>query len=148
DSSIDGSRKINIDIKNGSIEDVLASCFKDEPVAYTISGNAIVIRQRKNSRHLEVAAIQRTMNGTVRDEEGNVLAGVSVSVKGTAEGTTTNLEGIFQIEVDAGDMLVLSYLGFTTQEVTVDNRKSINIIMVEQVSDLDEIMVVGYGTST
>lgn len=146
DSSIDGSKKIDIRIKNGSIEEVLTSCFKDEAISYTISGNAIVIRERSNVLPVEAIAVQRTLNGTVTDAEGNVLAGVSVYVKGTAEGTTTNSAGIFQIEVDAGDVLVLSYLGFTTQELVVDNRQSIDVVMEGVVSDLDEVMVVGYGT--
>src|SRR5690606_23065021 len=146
DSSIDGSKKIDIRIKNGSIEEVLTSCFKGEAISYTISGNAIVIRERSNVLPVEAIAVQRTLNGTVTDAEGNVLAGVSVYVKGTAEGTTTNSAGIFQIEVDAGDVLVLSYLGFTTQELVVDNRQSIDVVMEGVVSDLDEVMVVGYGT--
>lgn len=148
DSSIDGSKKIDIRIKNGSIEEVLTSCFQDESVSYTISGNAIVIRERLNVLPAEAIAVQRILNGTVMDAEGNALAGVSVSVKGTVEGTTTNSDGIFQIEVNAGDVLVFSYVGFTTQEVIVGNRQSIDVILVEQVSDLDEVMVVGYGTST
>src|SRR5690606_10800637 len=102
-------------VKNGSIQDVLASCFKDEAISYTISGNAIVIRQREETQQ------QRTITGQVSDENGNPLEGVTVRVNETNVATTTDANGNYELRVPPGGemRLVYSILGFETAELAV-----------------------------
>ncbi|MEM9673183.1 MAG: TonB-dependent receptor plug domain-containing protein, partial [Bacteroidota bacterium] len=88
-----------------------------------------------------------TVSGTVtspNDNEG--LPGVNVLVKGTTQGTVTDIEGKYSINAEENDILVFSSIGFVSQEVPVDGRSTINITMTEDVQALEEIVVIGYGT--
>ena len=90
---------------------------------------------------------QEKINGTVIEQEtGEPLPGVTVLISGTKKGTTTDFEGRFQLTVDLGAKLELSYLGFETQEIIVGEQKEVSITMKSSQDDLDEIVVVGYGT--
>jgi Ca-activated chloride channel family protein len=87
------------------------------------------------------------ITGKVTDEVGNGLPGATVLIKGTSKGTVTSMDGNFSIEVpNTSSVLVICYVGYTTQEVVVNNNKVINITMAADVQALDEVVVVGYGT--
>lgn len=96
---------------------------------------------------LSVTAIaqQMTVRGTVQDSGGNPLIGASVLVKGSQNGTATNVDGQFSIKANKGDILVASYVGYKTGEATV-NGNTVNIILKENTEVLDEVVVLGYGT--
>ncbi|WP_420322205.1 SusC/RagA family TonB-linked outer membrane protein [Flagellimonas sp.] len=86
------------------------------------------------------------INGTVTDEFGEPLPGTNIVEKGTTNGTQTDFDGNFSINViDESAVLVVSYLGFTTQEVTINDRTTINVILKESTAGLDEVVVIGYG---
>src|SRR5690606_22620944 len=88
----------------------------------------------------------RTISGTVSDNMGP-LPGVNVLVKGTTVGVVSDFDGNFTLDgVSEDDLLVLSYLGFVTQEIPVGQRQHIQVVMVEDTQALDEVIVVGYGT--
>lgn len=89
---------------------------------------------------------QNLVKGTVADGTGEPLPGVSVVVKGTKDGTVTDLDGKFTVKSSSKDVLVFSYVGMLPQEVKVAGRTLINVTMKEDVSSLEEIVVVGYGT--
>ncbi|MDR0573874.1 MAG: TonB-dependent receptor [Tannerella sp.] len=91
------------------------------------------------------AFAQQTLKGTVTTVDKQPLTGVSVSVKGSATGTISDIDGNFSLNVKPEDVLVIRYLGFTTQELTVGNQSSVEIVMEENVALLDEVVVVGYG---
>lgn len=86
------------------------------------------------------------MNGTVLDADSTPLAGASIVVKGTTKGTSSDFDGNFTINVNVGDVLEIGYLGFTTQEIRVADQTNLKIVLLEDASQLDEIVVVGYGT--
>lgn len=87
-----------------------------------------------------------TVRGTVTDQSGEPLPGVSIMVKGTTTGTLTNIDGQYTIHVSDGNaILVMSYIGFKTQEHKVGTQTNINVILEEMSSELDEVVVVGYG---
>lgn len=95
--------------------------------------------------------IDRLLTGTVKDESGEQLPGVSVTVKGTSKGTTTDANGQFQLSVPDGNsmILVFSYVGFQSQEINVGNNQAqtaFNITLLTDTRSLDEVVVVGYGT--
>ena len=86
------------------------------------------------------------VSGTVIDKEKNTLVGVNIMVKGSSEGTITDIDGHFYIEVpDKSSILVITYVGFKTQEIPVGNNINFNITLLEDVEALDEVVVVGYG---
>ena len=92
------------------------------------------------------AYAQKTVSGQVVDQSGEPLIGVSIQVKGSTVGTITDFDGNFTLpDVKAADVLVFSYVGFASQEVTVGNQSTINITLSEDTERLEEVVVVGYG---
>lgn len=92
---------------------------------------------------------EKTITGTVKDAEGIALIGATVLAKGTSTGTTTDAEGRFSLRIpDDATVLIVSYIGYTSLEEEINNRSEINIILAESAADLDEIIVVGFGTQT
>ncbi|WP_405380777.1 SusC/RagA family TonB-linked outer membrane protein [Maribacter sp. LLG6340-A2] len=89
---------------------------------------------------------QDNITGVVTDEFGQPLPGSTVQVKGTATGTTSDFDGNYSIGASANDVLLFSYLGYSNQEVAVDGRSVINVSLKEDATQLDDVVVVGYGT--
>jgi len=89
----------------------------------------------------------KTITGTVTDaESGESLIGVNIIVKGTARGTITDFDGNFSLEADDTDVLLFSYTGYTDTEVLVGNQTMINLALAADIAQLDEVVVIGYGT--
>ena len=86
------------------------------------------------------------VKGQVRDQSGEPVIGASVVVKGTTNGTITDIDGIFHLDVEKNSRLVISFVGYETQETELKGRNSINIVLKEDLKVLDEVVVVGYGT--
>lgn len=86
------------------------------------------------------------LSGTVLDEGGMPIPGANVIVANTSKGAATDFDGKFKIEVKSGDVLNFSFIGYVSQSVTITNQKTLNINLVEDASQLDEVVVVGYGT--
>ncbi|MES2734483.1 MAG: carboxypeptidase-like regulatory domain-containing protein, partial [Bacteroidota bacterium] len=101
-----------------------------------------------NLKHdLTQAPLELTIQGKVTGEAGDVLPGVNVLLKGTTNGTATNSEGGYSITVPNGEgALVFSFIGYITQEVSINNQTNINISLLPDVKALSEVVVVGYGT--
>lgn len=96
---------------------------------------------------LIASAQQQTVTGTVvSDEDGSGLPGVTVLEKGTNNGTVTNVEGVYSIEVSGGATLVFNSIGFTSQEIPVAGRSVVDVVMITDVRALEEVVIVGYGT--
>jgi len=96
-----------------------------------------------------VTAQTYEINGTVTDISGAPLPGVTILVKGTAKGASTDFDGNFTINnVEQGEILVFSYIGFTTKEITVNNADNLSVVLTEDTQSLDEVVVIGYGTQT
>jgi TonB-linked SusC/RagA family outer membrane protein len=92
------------------------------------------------------AYAQKTVTGTIPDEGGEEIIGASVQVTGTTQGTVSDLSGHFSIDVPESAVLVISYIGYQTQEIPVANETNLLIRLKEEASFLDEVVVVGYGT--
>ena len=94
-----------------------------------------------------VPAVQQTkkITGTISDSQGPVI-GASVVVKGTSNGVATDFDGNFTLNVNQGQTLVISYIGYLTKEVKIDGRSHYDITLQEDNALLDEVVVVGYGT--
>ncbi|KOS08248.1 TonB-dependent receptor [Flavobacterium akiainvivens] len=92
------------------------------------------------------AFAQSTVSGVVSDDKGMTIPGVSVVVKGTDSATTTDVDGNYSISAPADATLVFSFIGFTTQEIAIKNRTSINLTLIEEAETLNEVVVIGYGS--
>ena len=100
-----------------------------------------------NDKLVRFKDFQQTVTGTVSDENGTPISGASVVVKGTANGVISDFDGNFSINADANSVLVFSYLGFLTTEVNVGDKSTISVVMQEDISRLDEVVIIGYGTA-
>jgi TonB-linked SusC/RagA family outer membrane protein len=91
---------------------------------------------------------QSSVSGTVTDDTGAPLPGASIVEKGTTNGTQTDFDGNYTITIDSGATLVISYIGYATQEIPVAGQNTINVTLQEDASQLDEVVLVGYGTQS
>lgn len=89
---------------------------------------------------------QTAITGTVLDAKGSPLPGVSILIKGTNTGTSTDFDGNYSLNAKQGDVLVFTYIGFVTQEIPVKEQRQINVVLQEDIAQLNEVVVVGYGT--
>ncbi|WP_452225092.1 SusC/RagA family TonB-linked outer membrane protein [Lacinutrix chionoecetis] len=90
---------------------------------------------------------QNSVTGNITEQSTSLpLPGVNVVVKGTSNGAATDFDGNYQIEVDNGDILEFSYVGYITQEITYTGQTTINVALVEDASQLDEVVIIGYGS--
>jgi TonB-dependent starch-binding outer membrane protein SusC len=97
---------------------------------------------------LAVNAQGREVAGTVKDAEGIPMPGVSIQIKGTTQGTLTNVDGVYNLKVpDENTILVFSFVGYTASEITVGSQTAIDVNMKEDIMQLDEVVVTGYGVS-
>lgn len=111
------------------------------PVARTVE----VLPERTARQPL--APLEYSISGTVTDQDGEPLIGVNIQVKGTGKGTSTDFEGQFTLaDIDENAILVVSYIGYQTQEIPVSGNANIQITMISDSQLLDEVVVVGYGT--
>lgn len=95
------------------------------------------------------AATPVQIRGTITDSNGQTLPGVSIVVKSSGKGAISDVEGKYSIEVNSDkEQLVFSYIGYATKEVIVNKQRSIDVIMTEQVKNIDEVVVIGYGKTT
>ena len=94
---------------------------------------------------LWICAQNITVKGTVKDNTGEPVIGASVVQKGTSNGIVTDIDGNFTLNVPSNSTIVVSFIGYKTQEVPVAGKKQINVIMKEDTEMLDEVVVVGYG---
>ncbi|UII23405.1 SusC/RagA family TonB-linked outer membrane protein [Fulvivirga ligni] len=86
------------------------------------------------------------ITGTVSSEDGERLPGVSVIIKGTTNGTTTDMDGAFQLKASSNDILVFSFIGMRSREIEVGAQTNLKVVLIEDIAQLDEVVVVGYGT--
>lgn len=146
---LNSSSVISVDFENASIEAVLKELLKNQAVGYVVEEDKIIISRKRFIEPSSVVSSQQqqmSVKGIVTDVGGQPLPGVSVSIKGTTQGTITDFNGNYSIEVPVkANVLVFSFLGMITQEVKIDGKAQINIIMVEDTKGIEEVMVVGYG---
>lgn len=148
DELLQQAKKFDINVKNASIEQVLELCFKDQPLNFTITEKTITIERKEevnvsNALPLPVPII---VTGKVKDENGKPLAGVSVSIVGGKGGVSTDEEGNFSISVPENAILSFSYVGYKTVTVSVKGKTSIEITLNPDLSAMNDVVVVGYGT--
>lgn len=140
--------RVTLTFKRTRLADAIDEIF-GHSVEYEALEDQVVLRPRKRSFFGRAAWFGREavhISGTVTDENGLPLPGVNVIEKGTTTGTSTDSDGKYMIVVNQGAYLVFSFIGYQIQEFLVDNQTVIDVTMVPEVTSLDEIVVVGYGT--
>ncbi|WP_270088297.1 SusC/RagA family TonB-linked outer membrane protein [Sphingobacterium sp. SYP-B4668] len=139
------TKNVNIEVKNADINTVLDLCFANQPVAYSIVDNTVVVKRKEDSVPVELLQ-QSLVKGVVRNATGNPLGGVSIKVKGGNVATVSNSGGEFELRNVPSDAIILfSYLGYASQEITLANRSSLSVTLHEQVQQLTDVVVTALG---
>jgi TonB-linked SusC/RagA family outer membrane protein len=145
---IKASRKVSLHVENMKIGEVLEQLLDPDISLLVINeSEEIVLRSSPNAGGGPiVVANSIIVNGVVRDEGGQPLPGVNITIKGTTKGTVTDSNGGYIVEVPSPEtILVFSFVGYTSQEITVGAQTSIDVVMFPDVTSLSEVVVVGYG---
>lgn len=135
--------KVNLNVANMPVKTVIEKLFDKLDFNFKITSNKLVLIQPDKTK---TAMVIEPVTGIITDEKGQVLEGVSVSVKGKTKGTLTNEKGWFSIDANIGDVLVFSMIGMQTLEVKILNNAPIAVVLNEATNSMQEIVVVGYGS--
>ncbi len=150
---ISNSPKVSVDFNNLSLDRALNELLSPRGLSYIKEGNSIIVKISDNSRLEQYAPLtnvgwlaeQSPVQGKITDQDGKVLAGVSVAVKGGKKATASDANGNYTIAVSRGSILVFSFVGYVRKEVEV-NGDVLNVSMHPSLSNLAEVVVTGYGT--
>ena len=147
DDAVNLERKVSIDSKNKNIEEILSELFEGTSCTYRISDRQIFI-SGKAPASTEQQQNKRKISGRVTDIKGEPLIGVNVTVDGDANGSITNMDGLYGIFVTKKSVVLkFTYIGFKTSEIRTNASTNIyDVTLEEQVNELEETVIVGYGT--
>lgn len=146
-NQIDLNKKISISAENQLVNKILDEVLVGSGLIYTVNNKLIVIH--KAGETLDVMGSQQTnkVSGKITDSTGGPLPGVSIVVKGSTNGTITNIDGEYSLpNVPANSTIVFSFVGMKTKEVSIDGKSIINVSLEEDAIGLEEVVAVGYGT--
>ena len=144
---VNEAKLINQRFENATLEEVLSAVL-DKGLDFKIEGKMIVITRAQRGSAGKVARMQqsrKTVSGVVRDEQGVPVIGANVLEKGTSNGTITDMDGRYTLQVAEGATLQISYIGYGTKEMKVAGQSSIDVQLAEDSEALSEVVVVGYG---
>lgn len=137
---VDVSQRVNVQVSDVDIYQVLDQVFKNSGVKYTVVDRQIVLSEDRSVQQ------SVSVSGKVIDAKGEPLPGVSVVIKGTTSGTITDFDGNYLVaDVPGNAILVFSFVGMQTQEIVVQGKRVINLTMQEETIGLDEVVAIGYG---
>lgn len=138
--------KVSLRVKNDALGKVLKELLGPYDIVFEAVDNQIVLRKAERS---QADPLDRIITGQVTDETDNPLPGVSILIKGTGIGTATDVDGRYSLNVPTeheSGVLVISFIGYATQEISLEGRTSVDIQMLPEVHELEQVVVVGYGT--
>lgn len=141
---VDTQKVIQVDVQNGTVDQVIKQILHGQKVSYEIKNKNIIIQKDLLSNQSKTE--KKKITGTVTDSDGLPIIGANIVEKGTTNGIITDIDGRFQLETTVNAILVISYIGYNTQEVKTENNSIINIELQEDSQKLEEVVVVGYGT--
>ncbi|MGK9127944.1 TonB-dependent receptor [Olivibacter sp. SA151] len=147
-NDIELMKPLNVSLQNVSVETALNYIFKDQPCSFQIKDKLIVLQKRLVNNEPEQLLQQQehTVSGTVTDSSGMPIPSVSVLIKGSTKGTSTNTDGVYQIKVNPGQALVFRAIGFQEKEMQVGEEARIDVVLDASFEGLEEVVVVGYGS--
>ena len=146
------ARPVTINVKNSPVEEFLDMAFKDEPFGYYIEKRTIFIKRKPSlirQTALQTPAVPVVqlfpVQGRILGADGNPVAYVNITVKGSTRGTTSDADGKFTIDVNPDDVLVISSIGFVTQEYIVNGQSDLEITLTAEATSLNEVVVTALG---
>ncbi|MGB4576898.1 MAG: TonB-dependent receptor [Paludibacter sp.] len=148
---IDVDRKVSVRVKNAAISAVLEKLFKSENVEFEVKGSQIILSPKEMYSQITTVAEavqqqKKTITGTVVDAAGEPIIGANIVETGTTNGTVTDMDGKFSLNVDNNATIHISYIGYLEHDINTSGRTNFNITLLEDTQALEEVVVVGYGT--
>lgn len=131
-------KKVTLDLQNIPVNEVLRQTFQNTSFAFKVEKNVITIQLVKREDYINTS-------GTVCDEKGDLLPGVTVIVKGTQSGTSTNINGEFSLRVKKNTTLIFSFVGMENQEVIVKSEEPVKVTLKTNTTQMQEVVITGYG---
>lgn len=150
DTSLESMRVNNVSVKaeNEEIEKILDQAFRGTGINYKIEDRIVVLYSGSKALSGKANATQQStkkVTGIVKDATGEPIIGANVVVKGTTNGLITGIDGDFQLDVPQNATLVISYIGYLSQEISVSGKNTFIITLKDDTQKLDEVVVIGYG---
>lgn len=158
---LDDSEKMKFNSGKVRLDDLLTEVLNPKNIAWIYKDQFIILQKKtivvpvRSSGVMNAAIVQQVfvaqviISGKVVSSEGNPIAGASVQVKGSQQGTTTKADGTFELQVDNRNVtLIVSYVGYEKQEIAVGNNTNLTIVLAQSVTQLNDVVVVGYGTQS
>ena len=143
-------RKISLNVKDEQLKEVLTNLLEPLKIRFEVNGDHIVLQNQALGllkSNMQLRTFDRPVKGRVLDEKNEPVIGATVVLKGTTRATMTDVEGNFVLHVeDEKSVLVISFIGYNTKEVTVGSQTELSVILSAETQALDEVVVVGYGT--
>lgn len=149
DTKVDVAQKVEVSVQGLTLTEVLNQVFKSTKISYKIEGKQIVLTAKDEATRSQPPQ-KITVTGTIIDSQTReTIPGVNIMVKGTTNGTTSDFDGKYRIEVATADpILVFSFVGYVTQEVPVVGQVLIDVALEQEFTKLDEVVVIGYGSES
>ncbi len=151
-NEVNTNEKVSVRVKEKAVSEVLIRLLNDKDIDYTMEGNHILLSsiEKNNKVDSEIEEIstkqqKRQITGKIVDIYGEAIIGANIIEVGTTNGTVTDVDGIFTLEVEEEAIVRVTYIGYLEQEVNTSNQQTFNIILVEDAQSLEELVVVGYG---
>lgn len=135
-----------VDIDAEQLQEVIEQILEGQNVSYEIKDKNIIIRKKEVEQSMLNEKKLQDISGLVMDVMGEPIVGVNVMEKGTTNGTITDMDGKFLLKAPANATLIISFIGYKTLAVNLEGEKNVNITLKEDLEQLDEVVVVGYGT--
>lgn len=145
---VDLNKQVSISVKAEELIAALKKLFPDSNIGYEIRENSLFLFDKKEQKLKEHQQKKTTqvIAGQVTDKTGLSIIGANIIIKGTTTGTVTDADGYFSLEVPANSLLEISYIGYLSETIQAKGQKKLNIILSEDMQNLEEVVVIGYGT--
>lgn len=143
-NKINKKQKVTVDVENKTIFEILDIVLADSDITYEVNDKAIILITESAVKKIEQN--KKQISGIITDTQKEPIIGANVIEKGTTNGTITDFDGKFSLDVSENTTLQITYIGYLSQEIKVSGQSSVNIILQEDTKSLEELIVVGYGT--
>ena len=142
-SQLDANRSVTLSKTSGDVFGVLTQLLKGTNCTYEMEGNYIIIKPFQKN---QTSGKKVKVRGVIKDETGEPIIGATIRVKGHSEGTVSDFDGNFSLDVTGDNTLQISYIGYQTKEFVVGKQHHFSIVLEEDKKILNEVVVIGYGT--
>ncbi len=147
EKEIDENSRVTINPGKENFKETLQDIANQQMLQFKVINEVIVVKDAKEEKPAVIEQEVKTIKGKITDSSGQPLPGASIIIKGTSVGVTSDFDGNYTIDVPVDvKVLVFSFIGMRTQEVEIGTQSNLNVLLVEESSELEEVIVVGYGT--